>query len=266
MANLSVKTTFNTILNLDTNTLGRRILAYFIDVLVMVAYVFLLKYILSFFSFDFFDSFGDDADRVMWGWQSLIILPIMFYTLYWEVFTGGYTPGKYLAKIKVVKVDGFQPSFVELFIRWIFKMVDIYALLIVMISFGSTIGSILSSYSFGLVAVIAIARTKRGQRIGDLVAGTSVIRTNQKHSMNITILKELKDDYVPTYPQVIKLSDNDARIIKDTFENAQKVKDEKLIRKLVQKLESVMNITCDVPRRKFIDTVLKDFNYYTRDL
>ncbi|MGB1038094.1 MAG: RDD family protein [Bacteroidia bacterium] len=266
MANLSVKTNFNTKLNLEVDTIGKRVLAYFIDLAVLGLYLVFLVYLLSFFDFDLIESFGDDSSRVIWGWQSILMLPFMFYTLFSEVISGGYTIGKYLAKIKVVKVNGFQPTFVEFFIRWIFRTVDIYALIIISISFGGTVSNILSGYSVGLVGLITMARNKRGQRIGDIVAGTAVVKTKVQHSMNITIMKELKSDYQPTYPQVIKLSDNDARIIKDTYEGAKKMKDEKLIRKLVNKLEVVMKIKCDTTNRQFIETVLKDFNYYTQDM
>lgn len=266
MANLSVKTTFNTHLKLKADTIGKRILAYIIDVGVILLYVKLLDFFLSFFHVDLLDSFGSDASRIAWGWQSLAILPIMFYTLIWEVSTGGYTPGKYATKIKVVKVDGFQPTFVEFFIRWIFRMIDIYCLLIVAISFGNWVAGIFGFYTLGIVGLISMARNKRGQRIGDLVAGTSVIRTNVQHGLDITILKELSEEYKPTYSQVLKLSDNDARIIKETYENAKKNKNEKLIRKLVTKLEDVMGIKNDLPNRQFIDIVLKDFNYYTQDM
>ena len=266
MANLSVKTTFNTILKMNSDTIGRRVGAYFIDVLVMILYLYLLNLILSFFRIDYIESFGDDASSVRWGWQSLTMLPLMFYTLIWEVSTGGYTPGKYAVKIKVVHVNGFQPSFIDFFTRWIFRTVDIYFIIILSVGLSSEIAAFFSIYSVGIIGLIAMARSPRGQRIGDSVAGTAVIKVNEKHSMNITILKELKENYKPRYPQAIKLSDNDARIIKETYENARKRKDKVLALRLVKKIESVMNIEADLPNSEFIETVLKDFNYYTKDL
>ncbi len=113
---------------------------------------------------------------------------------------------------------------------------------------------------------IPMAKNGKGQRLGDLVAGTAVIRAKVKQSINITILKEVAQDYTPKYPQVIKLSDNDARIIKETLENARKTNDVKLVRKLVQKLESIMGVQHEGDHGKWVDGVLKDFNYYTQNM
>ena len=266
MANLTVKTSFNTILSLDAETLGKRILAYFLDVLVMVVYWLIIAWFMSLLNLDMGEIFGEDSDRVAWGWYSLVILPMMFYTLVSEVVSGGYTVGKYLAKIKVVKIDGFQPTFADFFVRWIFRAVDIYVILIITLSFGEEFAQIMSVYSLGLVALLVIGFTKRGQRVGDIVAGTAVIKSKLQQSINITILKEVSEDYKPRYGQVLKLSDNDARIIKETFETARKMKDVKLIRKLVTKLEDVMGIKNTEKPEKFINDVLKDFNYYTQNM
>lgn len=266
MANLSVKTSFNTILSLQSDTLAKRILAFVLDVVVIGMYIYAVVQLMSIFNIDFDGTFGDDSSRVGWGLSSLFLLPIMFYTLTSETLSGGYTLGKYIAGIKVVKIDGFQPGFVEFFIRWIFRMVDIYAFILVAIAFGGVVGMVLSGYSTGLVGLITIVRSKKGQRLGDMIAGTAVIKSKVKQSMNITILQEVGQDYKPKYAQVLKLSDNDARIIKETYESAKKMNDVKLIRKLVEKLESVMGIKSKGEHGKFIDDVMKDFNYYTQNM
>ena len=266
MANLSVKTTFNTKLNLDTDSLAKRIFAFVIDFAVIIAYMFIISLVMAFFNVDMWDAFEEDADRIYWGWTSLLSLPILFYTLLSEVVSGGYTIGKYAVGTKVVKIDGFQPTFVDFFIRWIFRMVDIYFFFILSIVLGDNFSRVFSIYTIGLVGIIAITRSKKGQRLGDMVAGTSVIKSKVKHHMNITILKELSADYKPYYSQVLKLSDNDARIIKETYESARKINDYKLIRKLVVKLETVMNVKNETEPNVFIERVLKDFNYYTQNM
>jgi uncharacterized RDD family membrane protein YckC len=266
MANLNVKTSFNTILNLNTDVIGKRVSAAIIDLLVMLLYVFIIIWIASFFNFDVGSLAHDDASRVYWGLYSILSLPLLFYTLISEVVSGGYTVGKYLVKIKVVKVDGFQPSFIDFFIRWIFRMVDVYFFFILAILFGNKVMQFFTIYMLGIVGLLGMMKNGRGQRLGDLVAGTAVIRAKIKQDMSITILQEIKDDYKPTYAQVIKLSDNDARIIKETYEAAKKINDYKLIRKLVAKLEDVMKIECDRKPNDFIETVLKDFNYYTQSM
>ena len=98
-------------------------------------------------------------------------------------------------------------------------------------------------------------------------AGTAVITLKSNVTINHTILKELKEDYVPTYPMVIRLSDNDVRIIKETYETATKSADFEVINKLEAKIESVTGIkSVSSSPMAFIDTVIKDYNYYTQKM
>ena len=82
------------------------------------------------------------------------------------------------------------------------------------------------------------------------------------------ISEDLKQDYVPTYPMVIKLSDNDARIIKDTYKTAVKSKDNKTLIKLRSKIVEVLELK-DIKHttdHQFIDVILKDYNYDTQNM
>ena len=119
-----------------------------------------------------------------------------------------------------------------------------------------------------VVALIAIITSPKNQRLGDMTAGTSVIALKNKINISHTILEELEADYIPTYPNVIKLSDNDARIIKDTFIKARATKDYQILIKLRNKIKDVVQIK-EVRQSndtEFIDTILKDYNYYTQNM
>lgn len=98
-----------------------------------------------------------------------------------------------------------------------------------------------------------------------MAAGTSVITLKNNVNISHTILEELDDDYVPTYPNVIKLSDNDARIIKETYLRAKASRDYETLIKLRKKVVEVVEVkdynSSDI---EFIDTILKDYNYYTQ--
>ena len=105
-------------------------------------------------------------------------------------------------------------------------------------------------------------------RLGAMVAGTAVIALKDKVNISHTILENLKADYKPTYPNVIKLSDNDARIIKDTFTVARASKDYQTLIKLRNKLVEVVEIKTVKQKTdiEFIDVILKDYNFYTQDM
>ena len=69
------------------------------------------------------------------------------------------------------------------------------------------------------------------------------------------------------YPSVIKLSDNDARIIKETFKTASKFNDFKTLIKLRSKILEVTDIkSVHKSDKEFIDVILKDYNFYTQNM
>ena len=171
----------------------------------------------------------------------------MFYTLTLESFLEGQTIGKKALNIRVVKIDGYQASLSDYVVRWFFRIVDIYI--------------------FGL-GFFVILFNKKQQRLGDMAAGTAVIALKDKVTINHTILENLKEDYKPTYPNVIKLSDNDARIIKETFTTAKASKDYQTLIKLRKKLIEVTGIK-EVKQKsdiEFINVIMKDYNYYTQSM
>jgi hypothetical protein len=60
---------------------------------------------------------------------------------------------------------------------------------------------------------------------------------------------------------VIKLSDNDARVIKETFKTAVKFNDYKTLIKLRSKIKEVTDIkSMHTTDKKFIDAILKGYN------
>lgn len=246
MSELTINTTQNVTINFTAASIGHRILAFGIDVLIIMAYLTSIFLFLSKSGLEY-------KIQSMDGWsqlaiRSIIFLPVMFYSLIFETFFEGQSLGKKLVRIKVVKIEGYQASFGDYLIRWLFRLVDI----------------IITS---GILGFITIILSKKFQRLGDMAAGTSVITLRNNVNISSTILEEIQQDYVPIYPLVIKLSDNDIRIIKDKFIKAKAKRDEKLVLKLVSKIEEVTGIKNQSANNwSFISTVLKDYNYYTQNM
>lgn len=247
MTQLSINTTQNVVINFSSASVGERIGAYFIDFLIKAAYVIVVFYI-------FFYTFGlnsliDKLDK----WSQIAIymvfaLPIVIYSIVQESLLEGQTFGKKMLKIKVVKIDGYQASFGDYLIRWLFRVIDI-------------------SIASGMIGLITMIVNKKTQRLGDISAGTAVITLKSKINISHTILEDLGEEYKPKYPLVIKLSDNDARIIKETFHAVLKKHDAEILNKLTSKIEEVTGIKNDLGSQKeFIQTVLKDYNYYTQSM
>lgn len=246
MNQLSITTTQNVNINFTAASVGDRMLGQILDTLVKSAYVIVFLFTLEYTGLEKYLSFKD-----VWSSMAiliLILLPVIIYTLIQESLWEGQTIGKKIMKMKVIKIDGYQASFGDYLIRWLFRTIDVL------------IGS-------GVIGLIFIATNKKNQRLGDMAAGTAVISLKNKININHTILQELQDDYVPIYPEVIKLSDNDMRIIKDTFETCLKSKDYVTISKMRKKIIDVTGLKYDSNTDvEFIRTVLKDYNFYTRNM
>ncbi|MFD1163428.1 MULTISPECIES: RDD family protein [Hwangdonia] len=239
MSELQINTTQNVKIKFTAAGAGERLLAFIIDTAIKVGYLLVLNW--TFGAFENMDEWSQIAIN------TVLSFPVMFYTLALESLLEGQTIGKRALKIKVVKIDGYQASLADYVVRWFFRIVDVYI--------------------FGL-GFFVIMFSKKQQRLGDMAAGTAVIALKDKVNISHTILENLKADYKPTYPNVIKLSDNDARIIKDTFTVARTSKDYQTLIKLRNKLVEVVGIKTVKQKTdiEFIDVILKDYNYYTQDM
>ena len=239
MSELQINTTQNVKINFNASGAGERLLAFIIDWAIKVGYLLVLSFV--------FDAFSSMDTWSLIGLNTLLSFPVIFYTLGLELYFQGQTIGKKVLKIRVVKIDGYQASLADYVVRWFFRIADVYL--------------------FGLGFFVMLFN-KKTQRIGDMAAGTAVISLKENVNINHTIIENLKDDYKPTYPTVIKLSDNDARIIKDTFTAAKTTKDYKTLIKLRNKIVEVAGIK-EVKQKNdidFIDVILKDYNYYTQNM
>ena len=239
MSELQINTTQNVKIMFTAAGAGERLLAFIIDMTIKIGYLMVLSW-----TFGVFENM-DEWSQI--GINTVLSFPVMFYTLTLESFLEGQTIGKKALKIRVVKIDGYQASLSDYVVRWFFRIVDIYI--------------------FGL-GFFVILFNKKQQRLGDMAAGTAVIALKDKVTINHTILENLKEDYKPTYPNVIKLSDNDARIIKETFTTAKASKDYQTLIKLRKKLIEVTGIK-EVKQKsdiEFINVIMKDYNYYTQSM
>lgn len=247
MSELSITTTQNVNINFTAASVGERIGAYVLDMLIKIAYVIVIGYFV--FNLMGLGEFLAKLDR--WSGMAIgmiFMLPYAFYSLACESLLEGQTLGKRILKIKVVKIDGYQAGFGDYLIRWILRLVDI-------------------TTNMGVIGLISLVVSEKTQRLGDMAAGTAVISLKSNVTINSTILEDIGAEYVPIYPLVIKLSDNDMRIIKETFNIALAKNDYEMIAKLTTKIESVTGIRNQSGNNNdFIRTILKDYNYYTQNM
>lgn len=269
MKTLQINTTQNVNIDFVLATEVQRMGAFVIDNIIKIAYYYFVYYhlILKNINMTYYDS---------WSVMSIYLLglsPIIFYSLYSEILMNGQTLGKRVLHIRVVNIDGYKPSIADYLIRWFLRIVDFnlfYILVVYAQVFGLGNNDIFLLILFFLgkfIGIVAVASSKKNQRIGDMSANTVVINTKDNAKFSQTILEEISEDYQPKYASVIKLSDNDMRIIKDTFTVARNKKDYQTLIKLRNKIEEVIQVKGEEENDiDFIDRVLKDYNYYTQTM
>jgi hypothetical protein len=182
----------------------------------------------------------------------LLIMPVMtFYTLVCEIWMNGRTPGKSLLGIRVIRIDGQQPSFADYLLRWSFRMIDIYL-------------------SFGLLAAIGISSNERGQRLGDTLSQCTVVRVSKKLHLSLADLMKIesRETYQPQYPQIAHFKESDIFLIKHTIERYQRYKNnahqqalKELSRSFQDKLKCEIAPVNDI---QFLRTLIKDYVVMTR--
>ena len=233
MDNIRIQTTQNVDIEYEVASIGDRILATLLDYLFFIAYFLLVLLFASITSWALFKSIAI---------LSILALPILFYDLVCEVFFQGKSFGKMIMKIKVVMLNGTQANFGAYLLRWLLRIIDTRL-------FG------------GAIALIAILINGKGQRIGDMAAGTTVIKTKQKVQLSDTILNKVKPDYTIIFPEVIKLTDTDIAIIKEVTQVCIRSNNYEAMEKLVIKTKATMGITTNLPHIQFLTAVVQDYSY-----
>lgn len=244
MAKLTINTTQNIEIDFKAASIGERILAFLLDMIFKILYFIVFYYLNTIFHFS--SLFPDDIWSIN-AFFILISIPVIFYTVIFEVLMQGSTPGKKILGIKVIKIDGYQATIVDYFIRWIFRVIDLF------------IGN-------GIIAVISILATSKSQRLGDFFAGTTVISTKNRVSLSTTIFQEVEQEYKPLLPQVIRLSDADIGVVKEIYLKYIKSRDYSLIKALANKLESELKVDqgqLALNNQEFVELVLKDYSHFT---
>ena len=242
MKSVKIETTQNVLIEHNIANIGIRILASLLDIIFLFIYSMIISMMIGFISVI---SYNQDLFIIAY---ILLILPIIFYSITCELLFHGQTFGKMIMRIKVVKIDGRQPTLGSYLMRWVMRLVDIW-------------------FSNGVVGLITIIANGRGQRLGDIAAGTSVVTLKKTNFFQHSIYKQLPDNYELKISEVEKLSEKDIKTINEVLVAYRKNKTE-IIRKLLfltnNEVKKKMNIKNDMPPMLLLDTLIKDYNFINK--
>ncbi len=230
MSIIRIETTQNVFIEYEAGSLGDRIVAWLIDFFVLFAYTFIIFAIL-----------GTLEIKNEYWFIIFVALPWFLYDLLAEIFFQGQSVGKAQMKLKVIALNGKQPSIGKYLLRWIFRPID-------MLLLGP-----------GLVAILAVLGSGRGQRLGDMVAATSVVSTRKKHRRKAVAIPDLEEDYEPVFPEVSLLSDRDIAIIKEAIAAYKLGEPNAPTLMAAAKVKEVLHIEHDLPPLRFLKTIVKDY-------
>jgi uncharacterized RDD family membrane protein YckC len=236
MQTIQVRTTQNVFIHYPLASVGDRILAHLLDQLIKSIYALAAGILL----------YNADVENE-WVWILIIGGPWLLSTPLFEILMNGQTPGKRALNIKVIRLNGTPASIGDYILRWIFSLID----------FGIFSGAI---------AVIIIAAGGKGQRLGDLVAGTAVVKlAEQKEITANEVFVQAEQAYVPTFNQAIQLKEKDIEIIQRALEVNRDQGNPQPMLAVVNKIKTQLGIQSDLPPVKFLYVLIKDFNYLTSD-
>ncbi|MDR0756352.1 MAG: RDD family protein [Tannerella sp.] len=223
-------------------SIGARILARFIDLLLIIIYICAAITVVASL-LEHLDFYSDNFFTAVFV---IILLPVFFYTLLWETFNQGQTPGKKLLGTRVVMKNGSVPTLRAYLLRWLLMLVDFYM--------------------FYFIGVLAILLTRNHQRVGDLAAGTIVIKEKNYHKINVTLdeFYHLSADYHPVFPQAENLSLEQTGLITQTLFRYDAQRPQR-IRELGDKVRKFLHINPQVHDEALLQTLVRDFQYYAME-
>ena len=260
MSVIQIATPFNIDLEFEIAEFHKRLLAYLIDLALLIIYAYSMKYLihgsLNYYYFERWDP-KMSIDIIF------IAVPMLFYSLFCELWMNGQTVGKKLMNIKVISLDGGEPTLGQFISRWILKFYEfplIFGFVYIM-NPGVFIWIIVTGF-FGIVVVIIIGVSKKNQRLGDMVAGTVVVNTKSRLTVNDTIFMDVQQPgYKVQFPEVMRLSDRDINTIMNVISQSKKLNNYDMCNRVAYKVQDVLKVPTDMYALDFLEKIMEDYNY-----
>lgn len=253
MPEIQISTPFNIDIEFEIAAFHKRLLAYCIDFILLILYMYSILFLL-------FGGFR--VGEGSYGFVLIIlVLPMLSYTMLSELWMNGQTIGKKIFRIKVVSLDGGEPTLGQYALRWFMRFYE-WAFIIFFLFWGNGIVGIIWLIIGGITSVIIISISPKSQRLGDLVAGTVVVETSSKLTVADTIFMPVTPtDYKVKFPEVMRLSDRDISTIKNVINQAKKTDTYNMCNRIAIKVQDVLKVSTDMYAMDFLEKLMEDYNY-----
>lgn len=157
---LQVATPERVAVELPIAGLGSRAMAYLVDVALLGAVGLVAYFVVTFFVADVINAVLGLSTLVRSVAAIVVFAALWVYWTALEVAWRGQTPGKRLVRIRVVKLDGSPVTLFSSAVRNLLRVVDFMP----------------ACYPVGIVTMLI---DRRHRRLGDLLAGTVLVRDEQ---------------------------------------------------------------------------------------
>lgn len=232
MEQIRIQTAQNVGIAVEVAGIGDRVLAAMIDYFILLWYVLFISLIY----------FYSESTAL----YVVLFIPFFAYFLLCEVFLNGQSVGKRIRNIKVARLDGSQPTLANYLLRWLLRPIEI-------------------DMTTGMIAFVTLLLNDKGQRLGDMAAGTTVIRVKPRVRLQDTVFTDVDASYTPTFPQADMLTQEDLTMVKDVLETlryeGRSHLSDQLSRQLKASLEVKMGTQSDLIPIHFLQTIIKDYNH-----
>lgn len=149
------------------------------------------------------------------------------YFIFWEMVTGGRSPGKLIVGLRVVRRTGLPIDLRSSVIRNLMRAVDILP----------------AEYLVGLIAILL---SPSGERLGDHVAGTVVLRLDRPETATEIPLSAGTQSLVLTRAQLAKIGPREMQLIRGVLRRLPQVDDSRRA-ELIAEAAETMRVRLDLP-------------------
>jgi uncharacterized RDD family membrane protein YckC len=229
MEGIKILTTQNVDLEYTPASVGDRMGAAVIDDLIRLAWI--LTFI----------KITDQPGTV--NMMVFVMLPLSLYPLLCEIYFNGQSIGKRALKIKVLMLDGSAPTLSAYLLRWLFRLLD-------------------TTVAYGIVALITAGINGKGQRLGDIVAGTAVVKITPPLALRHILPDEPEPNYSIQFPEVSLLNDKNISIIRTILRKSTEESNAKLIKYTALRVKRILNVESTANDLVFLQIIVKDYTQF----